>query len=153
MTRQYCKMRDKRFVAEHRGGPLKRAHHYQLMTWAGSCVEHAFSLAGERMDDRLSDVLRVAEAWQKGEASVGDARNASLRAIAVANESSDPVTIALARAAGHVAAIAHMADHSLRAADYAMKAIKESGRLSERQWQEEQLPVDIRSLVLSAQNR
>lgn len=146
-------MRDKRFVAEHRGGPLKREHHFQLLTWASECVEHAFLLTGEDVDDRLSDVLRIAKAWQKADASVGDARNASLKAIAVANEINNPITIALARAVGHVAATAHMADHSLRAVDYALKAIKESDELFERQWQEQQLPVDIKSLVLSARNK
>jgi hypothetical protein len=47
------------------------------------------------------------------------------KAIAVANESSsNAVSVALARAVGHAVATAHMADHSLRAADYALKAIK-----------------------------
>jgi hypothetical protein len=45
-----------------------------------------------------------------------------------------------------------MADHSLGAALYALKAVKAAGGLidAERRWQNEQLPVNVRTLVLSA---
>ncbi|MDP2338888.1 MAG: hypothetical protein Q8N05_21040 [Bacteroidota bacterium] len=84
--------------------------------------------------------------------SVGDARNASLKAIAVANESSIP--IAVARAVGHAVATAHMADHSLGAAMYALKAVKNAGKSidAERKWQNEQLPSEITELVLSSRS-
>ena len=75
-----------------------------------------------------------------------------LNAIAAANESSRPAAVAVARAVGHAAAAAHMADHSLRAAEYALKAVKASGKPidDERKWQDEQLPAEIRDLILSA---
>jgi hypothetical protein len=105
-------MRDKRFIAEHRGGPLKREQHSQLMTWACGCAEHVLHLFGEKIDERLINALHVADEWKQGNASVGDARKASSGAHAVARESSNPTAIAVARAVGHAVATAHMADHS-----------------------------------------
>ena len=33
-------MRDRRFVAVHRGGPLDRERHRLLAVWAAECAEH-----------------------------------------------------------------------------------------------------------------
>jgi hypothetical protein len=145
-------MRDRRFVAEHRGGPLRREQRYQLMEWACRCSEHVLHLCGERTDARLHEALRVARAWMEGKASVGEARNASVNAIRMANEFTDATVIAVARAVGHTVATAHMADHSLGSAWYALKAIKSAGRSidDERKWQDEQLPSEIRELVSTA---
>ena len=144
-------MRDKRFVAKHRGGSLSIEQHYQLMQWAYDCSRHVLHLFGKGIDQRLENALRVAKAWQKGKASVGDARKASLAAIAVANETSDKTSIAVARAIGHAVATAHMADHSLGSAWYALKAVKSAGGSidEERRWQNEQLPSEVRDLVLT----
>jgi hypothetical protein len=148
-------MRDKRFIAEHRGGPLKKEQHIQLIKWACICAENVSPLFGEKLDERLNNALLIAKEWAKGKATVGDARNASLNAIATANESSDPAAIAVARAVGHAVATAHMADHSLGAALYALKAVKTAGKSvdTEIKWQKEQLPSEIRELVLTAMNK
>ena len=62
-----------------------------------------------------------------------------------------------ARAAGHAVATAHMADHELCAAAYALRAVRaassmgtwdDAGR-NECYWQRERLPDAIRALVLS----
>ncbi len=145
-------MRDKRFLAEHLGGPLKKEQHIQLLKWACDCAENVLPLSGEKSDVRLKNALLIAKAWAKGKATVGDARNASLKAIASANESSNPVIIAVARAVGHAVATAHMADHSLGAALYALKAVKNAGKSidAERKWQNKQLPSEIMKLVLTA---
>jgi hypothetical protein len=145
-------MRDKRFIAEHRGGPLKKEHHYQLIKWACDCSEHVLHLFGEKIDERLKNALNVAKKWEQGNASVGDARKAPLGAITVANESSNLAAIAVARSVGHAVATAHMADHSLGAAWYALKAVKNAGKSinAERKWQDEQLPSEIKELVLTA---
>ncbi len=145
-------MRDKRFIAEHRGGPLKKEQHYQLITWACDCSEHVLYLFGEKIDERLKNALKVADEWKQGNASVGDARKASVGAHAVARESSNPTAIAVARSVGHAVATAHMADHSLGAAWYALKAVKNAGKSTdaERKWQDEQLPSEIKELVLTA---
>jgi hypothetical protein len=145
-------MRDKRFIAEHRGGPLKKEQHYQLIQWACDCSEHVLHLYGEKVDDRLVNALNIAQEWKLGNVSVGDARKASLSAIAVANESSNPYAIAVARSVGHAVATAHMADHSLGAAWYALKAVKNEGKSidDETKWQNEQLPIEIKEMVLTA---
>lgn len=148
-------MRDKRFVAVHRGGTLSKEQHAQLIKWACNCVEHILPLLGESMDARLNHVLTIAKAWEKGEATVGDARNASLQAIAIANGVSNPVAITVARAVGHAVATAHMADHSWISADYALKAMKIFGKSIEieQEWQNEQLPSEVKELVISARNK
>jgi len=145
-------MRDKRFIAEHRGGSLKKEQHIQLMKWACECAENVLPLFGEQPDERLKNALLIAAEWAKGNATVGDARKASVGAIAVANESSNPIAIAVARAVGHAVATAHMADHSLGAALYALKAVKLAGKSidAERKWQKDQLPSEIMEFVLSA---
>lgn len=74
------------FITEHRGGPLKKEQHRQLMHWARECILHALPLFGEKLDERLEHTLAVAKTWEEGEASVGDARNAAFGAIRVANE-------------------------------------------------------------------
>ena len=145
-------MRDKRFIAEHRGGPLKKEQHQQLINWACTCAEHVLPLFGKKIDERLTHALFIAREWEKGKASVGDAMRASLSAHAVAREFSDQVAIAIARAIGHTVATAHMADHSLGPALYALKAVKNAGESvdAERKWQNEQLPPEIKELVLTS---
>ena len=148
-------MRDKRFIAEHRGGSLKKEQHYQVITWACDCAEHVVHLFGEIPDERLLNALTVAEEWKGGNASVGDAMKASAAAHAVARESSDPTAIAVARSVGHAVATAHMADHSLGAALYALKAVKYAAQSpdAERRWQDEQLPPEVKDLILTARIR
>jgi len=143
-------MRDGRFVAQHRGGPLTKQQHNDLLEWASHCVKHVLVHVGEHSNPSLQKILDIGEAWKHGKASVGDARNAAFAAIAIANELNDPVKISVTRAVGHVVAVAHMADHSLRAVDYALKALSKADILIERQWQNEQLPTSIKSLVLTA---
>jgi len=145
-------MRDLRFVAEHRGGPLKKEQHRQLIRWACECVDHVLPFFTEKPDARLQNALWVAREWEKGNATVGEARKASVAVHALARELSDPASIAVARAAGHAVATAHMADHSPGGALYALKAVKSAGRSTdaERKWQYEQLPAEIREMVISA---
>ena len=147
-------MRDQRFIAEHRGGLLKKEHHIQLIEWACGCSEHVLHLAGENPDERLIKAIAVAKEWAKGNASVGEARKASVGAHAAARENSDPRSIAVARSVGHAVATAHMADHSTGAADYALQALKIAGQSTdqERKWQDEQLQTDIKELVLTARS-
>ena len=147
-------MRDKRFVAEHRGGPLTKDQHKQLILWACKCVENVLPLISD-IDERLTNAIKTAKEWTKNNASVGDARNASFDAIAVANKLTNPIEIAVARSVGHTVATAHMADHSLRAAEYALKAIKLADKSIdiERKFQDKHLSLDITELVLSARRK
>ena len=108
------KMRDKRFIAQHQGGPLTKEQHYRLIQWAVECSQHVMHILGEKIDERLTNALQVAVEWKKGKASVGDARKASVEAHAVARESSNITNIMVARSVGHAVATAHMADHCSR---------------------------------------
>jgi hypothetical protein len=147
-------LRDKRFIAEHRGGSLKVEQHRLIISWACNCVDHILYMFDYGKNERLKSVLNIGAEWRLGTASTGDARKASMVAITMANETSDQVSIAVARAVGHAVATAHMADHSLVAAKYALKAIQLAGESTddERKWQNDRLPVEIRELVLSARD-
>jgi hypothetical protein len=145
-------MRDKRFIAEHRGGPLTKEQHLQLIDWATCCAKHVMPLFGETPDERLLNALRVSEAWSQEKASVGEARKAAYEIIDLAKEITNPVALAVARSAGQAVATAHMADHAMGAPWYALKAVKAAGKSvdEERKWQNQQLPQEVKELVLSA---
>lgn len=148
-------MRDRRFVAEHRGGPLSKRKHRLLALWAVDCAEHVAGAWKSRKDKRPLEAMSKARAWARGEISVGEARKAAVAAHAAARQAKDPAAVAAARAAGHAAATAHAADHSLAAALYAVKAAGLLGRGKENEctWQDEQLPPSLRKLVTSARAR
>lgn len=143
-------MRDQRFVAEHRGGVLNKVQHRQLMTWSCACVEHVLDLYGPVLEERIAMALRMGKAWVIGEATVGEARRASVDMLALARELVNPVQIALVRAAGHAVATAHMADHSMGGALYAIKAVNCAGKSMEEEhiWQVAQLPLEMKDFVL-----
>jgi len=152
-------MRDPRFVAVHRGGLLDLARHRLLASWAADCAEHVLPLFTARYpdDDRPRRAIETARKWVRGEASVGEARAAAFAAHAAARSATDAAAREVARAAGHAVATAHMADHELGAAAYAIKAVRlaapepDAMAAGEREcrWQREQLPEAIRELVLS----
>jgi hypothetical protein len=146
-------MRDRRFVAVHRGGPLDVASHRLLAAWAADCAEHLLPLFEECSSDaRPRRAVETARAWARGEVSVGAAQQAAVGAHAAARAATGESAIAAARAAGHAVATAHMADHCLGPAIYAIKAIEATGASAdvERAWQVEQLPDEVRDLVVSA---
>jgi hypothetical protein len=146
-------MRDRRFVAAHRGGPLDVATHRLVAAWAADCAEHVLPLfEGCSPDDRPRRAVETARAWARGEVSVGDARKAAAGAHAAAREATGKSASAAARAAGHAAATAHMADHCLGPVIYAPKAVEATGASADREraWQLEQLPEGVRELIVSA---
>jgi hypothetical protein len=162
-TAEYTGRRDPRFVAIHRGGLLDKACHHLLANWAADCAEHVLPLFTARYpeDDRPRQAIETARAWSRGEASVDEARGAAFAAHAAARSASDAAAREAARSAGHAVATAHMADHELGAAAYAIKAVRLSSpaavatKAGERecQWQREHLPKAIRELVLSDEER
>ena len=145
-------IRDQRFVAVHRGGPLTLEHHRLLIHWARKCVLHVLPLLEDTVDERLTHALETAEAWAQGKVSVGAAMQAAYQCHAAARDAVTLPATLVARAVGQMVATAHMADHSLGAAWYALKAVNAVGRSieDERGWQNEQFPLEIRELVLSA---
>jgi hypothetical protein len=156
-------MRDERFIAIHRGGPLSLARHRLLATWAADCAEHVLPLFSNQYpgDDRPWKAIEAARAWSRGEITVGEARAASVAAHAAAREADVEAARYVARAAGHAVATAHMADHAPGGAIYAIKAIKaasdkqneDTAVAQEHRWQKKRLPEEIRELVLSTFER
>jgi hypothetical protein len=156
---QYAGRRDPRFVDIHRGGLLDVPSHHLLASWAADCAEHVLPLFTAKYpeDDRPHRAIETARAWSRGEASVSEAREAAFAAHAAARSSSDAAACEVARAAGHAVATAHMADHELGAASYAIRAVRlaspapDASMAGEREcrWQREHLPEAIRELVLS----
>lgn len=143
-------LRDRRFVAVHRGGPLDWESHVLLARWAADCAERVLPLFARcSADVRPRRALGVARAWANGEVKTGMAMKASLAAHAAARDVADKAAIAAARAAGQAVATAHAADHSMGALLYAMKALEASGGdvESERELQLGKLPEALREMV------
>jgi hypothetical protein len=154
----YAGRRDARFVTIRRGGRLEDPQHRLLAAWAADCAEHVLSYFQSQHpdDDRPRGAIEQARAWSRGEITMTQARTAAYAAHEAARAAAGAASEA-ARAAGHAAATAHMADHELGAAAYAIRAVRaaspadardQAGRI-ECQWQRDQLPEAIRTLVLS----
>ncbi len=154
------KKRDPRFVTIRRGGTLSDEHHHLLAIWAANCAEHVLHLFEQVQpdDNRPRYAIEQARAWVRGDASMTQSRNAAGHAMGAARPLKGAARHA-AYAAGQASAVAHVAAHELGAAAYAIKAVRaaatqdeqeEAGR-RECQWQREQLPDEIRELVLDDQ--
>ena len=154
------KKRDPRFTTVRRGGTLQDADHHLLAVWAADCAQHVLHFFENMQpgDDRPRHAIELARAWARGEITMTQARNAAGAANAAARVMSGAARNA-AYAAGQAAAVAHVAAHELGAAAYAIRAARaaadeserdEAGRL-ECQWQRENLPREIRELVLDDQ--
>jgi len=154
------KIRDPRFITERRGGTLQDDDHHRLAIWAADCAEHVlhhFERARPH-DDRPRRAIDLGRAWARGEISWAEARTAAGHANAAARDLRGAARHA-AYAAGQAAAVGHVAAHELGAAAYAIRAARAAapegegeaaGRL-ECQWQRDQLPREIRELVLDDQ--
>ncbi|HJQ02059.1 MAG TPA: hypothetical protein VJ851_10680 [Jatrophihabitans sp.] len=143
-----------------RGGTLTDADHQLLAHWAASCAEHVLELfeSVQPEDLRPRQAIEHARAWARGEITMTRARAAGGHAMAAARELRGAARHA-AYAAGQAAVVAHVAAHELGAAAYAIKAVRAAapkgvdeaaGRL-ECRWQRDQLPEQIRELVLDDQ--
>lgn len=149
-------MRDKRFVAAHRGGPLPLADHRLLAAWAADCAEQLLPLLERHSRDvRPRQAIEVGRAWARGEVRTGVAQRAAIAAHLAARECTNEVAIAVARAAGHAVATAHAADHSLGVLIYGAKAITAAGGVShdEQVRQLAKLPNKLRTLIASAMEK
>jgi hypothetical protein len=157
----YSGSRDPRFVTVRSGGTLEDASHRLLATWSADCAEHVLHLFERAHPDdaRPRAAIGQARAWARGEMTMTQAREAAYAAHDAAKTSCGAAREA-ARAAGHAVATAHMADHELGAAAYAIRAVRaaDAGDLgddaarAEREWQRTKLPPQIRSLVLDDQH-
>lgn len=155
---KYKGSRDPRFVTVRRGGTLEDSEHRLLAAWAADCAEHVFHYFVLQCpdDNRPQYAIEQARAWSRGEISMVQAREAAYAAHDAARETKGAAQAA-ARAAGHAVATAHMADHELGAAAYAIKAVRYSSKKpdeagnTECTWQRNQLPKEIYDLVITDQ--
>ena len=153
-------VRDPRLVTIRRGGLLSDADHQLLALWAAQCAEHVLHLfeAEEPSDPRPRDAIDAARAWARGDLTMMDARARGGHAMGAARPLRGPARFA-AYAAGQAACVGHVAEHDLGAAAYAIKAVQAAhpdqvnARRLERDWQRDQLPERVRTLVLEDQVR
>ena len=152
--------RDPRLVTIRRGGTLTDADHQRLALWAATCAEHVLDLfeSAQPDDPRPREAIEYARAWVRGEVGMMQARAAGGHAMGAARDLHGPARWA-AYSAGQAACVAHVAEHDLGAAAYAIKAARAAapdgesdaaGRL-ECRWQRDQLPDAVRALVLDDQ--
>ena len=154
------KVRDPRFITVRRGGTLRDDDHARLAVWAADCAAHVLHHFEETRpgDDRPRRAIDLGRAWARGEVPWAAARTAAGHANAAARDLRGAARHA-AYAAGQAAAVGHVAAHELGAAAYAVRAARaaapdgegqEAGR-RECRWQRDQLPDEIRDLVLDDQ--
>ena len=155
-------VRDPRLVTERRGGTLTDADHRSLALWAADCAEHVLGLFERAMPDdpRPREAIEAARSWARGEAPMMATRAVGGHAMGAARPLRGAPRFA-AYAAGQAACVAHVPEHDLGAAAYAIKAVRaaapageerEAGR-AERDWQRSRLPERVRDLVLEDQQR
>ncbi|GAA1923719.1 putative immunity protein [Nocardioides hwasunensis] len=156
-------VRDPRMVTVRRGGSLSDEHHHLLARWAADCAEHVLGLfeVVRPHDPRPRDAIGAARAWASGEAAMMATRAMGGHAMGAARDLAGAPRLA-AYAAGQAAVVAHVAEHDLGAAAYAIKAAvaavpenvgADDVRRAERQWQLDRLPGEVRDLVLEDQAR
>jgi hypothetical protein len=151
---------DSRFITIRRGGTLTDADHRLLALWAAACAEHVLHLfeSVQPADPRPREAIEQIRRWAGGGVKMSQPRAAGGHAMAAARDLTGSSRYA-AYAAGQAAVVAHVTAHELGAAAYAIKAVQavapggngaSAGRL-ECRWQREQLPDEIRELVLDDQ--
>jgi hypothetical protein len=118
------KVRDPRLVTIRRGGSVTDADHHLLSLWAASCAEHVLHLfeAEQPEDDRPRHAIDPARAWVRGEVPMMVSRAAGGHAMGAARPLRGAARSA-AYAAGQAACVAHVPEHELGAAAYAIKAV------------------------------
>ncbi len=143
-------MRDRRFIAKHRGGPLEHADHVILARWAADCAESVLPYyTRAHSDPRLGEALGILRQWAGGEVKTGPAMVAARAAHVIARATEGKSAVAAARAVGQAVGTAHAADHSMGALIYALKARQAEGLEIEEEFSKRlgQLPAHLRSQV------
>lgn len=153
-------VRDPRMITLRRGGSLTDEHHQLLARWAADCAEHVLPLftAARPADERPAEAIAAGRAWADGELPMMTARALGGHAMGAARDLRGAARFA-AYSAGQAACVGHVAEHDLGAAAYAIKAAMaavptveaETTRHTECAWQRDQLPAEVRGLVLEDQ--
>lgn len=149
--------RDPRLITIRRGGSLTDENHRLLALWAATCAEHVLHYFEEEKpgDKRPRHAIQQVHAWIRDEVTMAQSRTAAGHAMGAARDLKGAARYT-AYAAGQGAAVAHVPAHELGAAAYAIKAVQAAASEDERveagrkecQWQRDQLPDEIRELVL-----
>ena len=155
-------VRDPRLITIRRGGSLTDEHHHLLALWAAACAERVLPLfeAAAPDDSRPREALEGIRAWARGELPMMQARALGGHAMGAARPLSGAPRFA-AYAAGQAAVVAHVPEHDLGAAAYAIKAVRAAAHASEAlaagraecAWQRTEIPDGLRTLVLEDQAR
>ena len=114
----------------------------ELITWAMACVERLLE-GYEREhpdDDRLRLAVAGARSFARGEATVGQMRKFAFACHAAAREAGSAEAVAVARACGQAASVAHMAGHSREIPRYTAKALQGHRLSTELDWQKNHIP-------------
>ena len=144
-------MRDKKWVLEHRGGTLKIEQQKLLMKWAFDCVNHLLPLLNNNINEYIINAIDIGDNWIIGKVKTGSTIKISMEIVKYVKTLNNELEILITRAAGHAVATAHMADHSMGPVYYGLKAKKIIGGTtdSELKWQIDQIPEEIKELVIN----
>ena len=155
-------VRDPRLITIRRGGTLTDDDHRLLALWAATCAEHVLPLfeRAAQDDDRPRQAIEAVRSWVRGELPMMRARALGGHAMGAARPLRGGPRFA-AYAAGQAACVAHVPEHDLGAAAYAIKAVQaavpptesEQARRRECLWQRDQLPAQLLDLVIDDQRR
>ncbi|MEZ0493257.1 putative immunity protein [Kineococcus sp. TBRC 1896] len=151
-------VRDPRLVTVRRGGSLTDEDHHLLASWAADCAEHVLELfERERPEDRRPrEAVDATRAWVAGSLPMTGCRALGGHAMGAARPLRGAARFA-AYAAGQAACVAHVAEHDLGAAAYAIKAVVADAGVAAgravRDRQRDRLPAAVRTLVLEDQGR
>jgi hypothetical protein len=158
----FAEVRDPRLITVRRGGSLTDDDHRLIALWAAACAEHVLPLFEQLQadDPRPRLAIAAARSWVRQELKVMAARAVGGHAMAAARSLSGPAREAVF-AAGQAACVCHVAEHGLGAAAYAIRAVRAASSKADRDrvgqaeclWQRQQLPDQIRQLVLADQRR
>lgn len=155
-------VRDPRLITIRRGGTLTDADHRLLALWAAACADHVLRLFERDVPDdgRPRQAIEAVRSWVRGELPMMRTRALGGHAMGAARALRGAPRFA-AYAAGQAACVAHVPEHDLGAAAYAIKAAQaavppaEAGQAGRREclWQRDQLPGQLVELVLDDQRR
>ncbi|HEU4546542.1 MAG TPA: hypothetical protein VFR88_09655 [Microlunatus sp.] len=155
-------VRDPRLITIRRGGTLTDADHRLLALWAAACAEHVLPLFERAAPDdtRPREAIEATRSWARGELPMMRARALGGYAMGAARPLRGGPRFA-AYAAGQAACVAHVPEHDLGAAAYAIRAAQAAAppaesveaRRRECRWQRDRLPPQLRDLVIDDQRR
>ena len=156
------KVRDPRLVTIRRGGWLTDTDHRLIAGWAATCAEHVLCVFEHAVPDdpRPRQAIDAARAWVRGELPMMATRALGGHAMGAARPLGGPARFA-AYAARQAACVAHVPEHDLGAAAYAIKAAQAAAPPAEREkarrlecaWQRAQLPPQVRDLIIDDEQR